>query len=263
MDPLDKLTIDTPEQTSLDFPLAGIGSRFVAMAIDTAIQVGVGFFLMILLALTIPALLAFGKTGTQWIVAGIIITIFLIYYGYFAFFEATWNGQTPGKRVAQLRVMKDDGRPINAYDAIARNLLRIVDQLPFLYGFAIISVFFSKQNKRLGDFVAGTVVVHEKTVEATRPFQESIQVDASAPAYDVSRITPDELLLIETFLQRRDTFDPALRGSMAAQITARISAKLEVQVRGWPANEKFLEAVHSQYRATTRYQPSQASNNLS
>lgn len=256
MDPLDKLTIDTPEQTSLEFPLAGIGSRFIAMAIDTAIQVGIGFILLILFALVIPALRVFGNVGPQWAVAGIIVSLFVIYYGYFAIFEAIWNGQTPGKRVAQVRVMKDDGRPINAFDAIARNLMRIVDQLPFLYGFAIVSVFFSKQNKRLGDFVAGTVVVHEKTVEATRPFQEAIQVDAAAPAYEVSRITPDELHLIETFLQRRDTFDPALRGSMAAQITARISAKLEVQVRGWPANEKFLEAVHSQYRAASRYQPS-------
>jgi hypothetical protein len=148
--------------------------------------------------------------------------------------------------------MKDDGRPINAYDAVARNLLRIVDQLPVFYGIAIVSVFFSNQNKRLGDFVAGTVVVHEKTVEAARPFQETT-VDASAPAYDVSRITVDELRLIETFLQRRDTFDPSLRGSMAAQVATRIAAKLEVQVRGWPANERFLEAVHSQYRATGRY----------
>jgi uncharacterized RDD family membrane protein YckC len=252
MDPLDKLTIDTPEQTSLEFPLAGIGSRFVAMAIDTAIQVGMFFVLFFALLLTIPAFRLFGNVGTQWVVAGWIVGFFVIYYGYFAFFEAIWNGQTPGKRYAQIRVMKDDGRPINVYDAIARNLLRIVDQLPFLYGIAIVSVFFSKQNKRLGDFVAGTVVVHEKTVETARPFQET-QVDAAAPAYEVSRITVDELRLIETFLQRRDTFDPTLRGSMAAQITARISCKLEVQVRGWPANEKFLEAVHSQYRATNRY----------
>jgi uncharacterized RDD family membrane protein YckC len=252
MDPLDKLTIDTPEQTSLEFPLAGIGSRFLAMVADTAIQIVVGIVLFIVLTLTIPVLRFLGSASRQWVIAGMIIGFFLIYYGYFAFFEAIWNGQTPGKRYAQLRVMKDDGRPINAYDAIARNLLRIVDQLPFFYGVAIFSVFFSKQNKRLGDFVAGTVVVHEKTVEAARPFQET-QVDTSAPAYDVTRITVDELHLIETFLQRRDTFEPALRGSMAAQIASRIGEKLEVQVRGWPFNERFLEAVHSQYRATSRY----------
>jgi uncharacterized RDD family membrane protein YckC len=252
MDPLDKLTIDTPEQTSLEFPLAGIGSRFLAMAADTLIQIVAGFVLFLVLVIAIPALSLAGRLASQWAIAGMIIGVFVIYYGYFAFFEATWNGQTPGKRYVQLRVMKDDGRPINPYDAIARNLLRIVDQLPFLYGIAILCVFLSKQNKRLGDFVAGTVVVHEKTVEAARPFQQT-QIDASAPTYDVRRITADELHLIETFLQRRDTFDPALRGSMAAQIATRIGAKLEVQVHGWPANERFLEAVHSQYRATSRY----------
>ena len=252
MDPLDKLTIDTPEQTSLEFPLAGIGSRFVAMAADTAIQMIGGFVIFFVFALTATALPFGDGRGGVWAFAGMIIAFFLIYYGYFAFFETVWNGQTPGKRYAQLRVMKDDGRPINAQDAIARNLLRIVDQLPFLYGIAILSVFLSKQNKRLGDFVAGTVVVHEKTVELARPFQET-RIDESAPSYDVGRLTADELHLIETFLQRRDAFDPALRGSMAAQITARISAKLEVQVRGWPANEKFLESVHSQYRATNRF----------
>jgi uncharacterized RDD family membrane protein YckC len=252
MEPLDKLTIDTPEQTSLEFPLAGIGSRFLAMAADTAIQVVAGFVIFFALALAIPALQFFGSVAPQWAFAGVIIGLFLIYYGYFAFFETIWNGQTPGKRFAQLRVMKDDGRPINAYDAIARNLMRIVDQLPAFYGIAVLSVFLSKQNKRLGDFVAGTVVVHEKTVEAARPFLET-RVDSSAPAYDVSRIGVDELQLIETFLQRRDTFDPVLRGSMAAQIAARIGERLGVQVRGWPANERFLEAVHAQYRASGRY----------
>src|SRR5450432_999314 len=252
MEPLDKLTIDTPEQTALEFPLAGIGSRFLALAVDTAIQLVVFAVLAIALGLAIPALRIFGSIAPQWAIAALIVSGFTIYYGYFAFFEAAWNGQTPGKRYARLRVMKDDGCPISAYDAITRNLLRIVDQLPAFYGVAMFSVFFSKENKRLGDFVAGTVVVHEKTVESARPFLD-IRTDDAAAVYDVSRITVDELHLIETFLQRRDTFDPALRGSMAAQIAARIGQKLEVQVYGWPANEKFLEAVHAQYRATGRY----------
>jgi uncharacterized RDD family membrane protein YckC len=255
MDPLDKLTIDTPEQTALEFPLAGVGSRFVAMLADTAIQTVIGFVLFFAITVSIPALNRLGSIAPQWAIAIMIVGFFTIYYGYFAIFEALWNGQTPGKRYAQLRVMKDDGRPISPYDAIARNLLRIVDQLPIFYGVAIISVFFSKQNKRLGDFVAGTVVVHEKTVEAARPFQET-RIDAHEAAYDVNKITAEELRLIETFLQRRDTFEPALRGSMAAQITSRISAKLGVEVRGWPANEKFLEAVHTQYRATSRFHAS-------
>jgi uncharacterized RDD family membrane protein YckC len=193
----------------------------------------------------------FGSTGPQWLIAILIISFFLLYSAYFAIFEAIWNGQTPGKRYAQLRVMKDDGRPITVYDSVARNLLRIVDQFPVFYGVGIISVFLSKQNKRLGDFVAGTVVVHEKTVEDARPFLD-MQADAAAPSYNVSLVSADEFRLIETFFQRRDGLDPVLRGSMAAQISNRISAKLGVRVYGWPRNEKFLEAVHAQYRAGGR-----------
>jgi uncharacterized RDD family membrane protein YckC len=253
VDPLDKLIIDTPEQTSLEFPLAGIGSRFVAMAADTALQMLIGFILLIVAVSIQPAVSLFGSGGApQWAFALLIVLGFLVYSGYFAFFEAIWNGQTPGKRYAQLRVMKDDGRPINTYEAIARNLLRIVDQFPILYAVAIISVIFSKQNKRLGDFVAGTVVVHEKTAEIARPYLEA-RVDAASPAYDVSLITADEMRLMEAFFERRDGLDPALRGSMASQVSAHIAGKLGVQVYGWPQNEKFLESVHAQRRAAGRF----------
>ena len=251
MEPLDKLTIDTPEQTALEFPLAGIGSRFVAMAADTALQVLIGIVFLIVGSIMWGTLSLFGSTAPQWLLAAMILLFFLLYSAYFAIFEALWNGQTPGKRYAQLRVMKDDGRPITAFDSVARNLLRIVDSLPILYAVGIVSVFFSKRNKRLGDFVAGTVVVHEKAMEAARPFLDT-QTDTAMPTYDVSLISADELRLMEAFFQRRDSLDPALRGSMAAQVSNRIAGTLGVQVYGWPRNEKFLEAVHAQYRASGR-----------
>jgi uncharacterized RDD family membrane protein YckC len=247
MDSQDNLIIDTPEQTSLEFPLAGIGSRFLAMAADTAIQAAVGLLIFLVLILMLPGFSLFGMAGAQWIVALFIIAGFLLYSAYFAFFEIVWNGQTPGKRYAQLRVMKDDGRPISPYDAIARNLLRIVDSMPGFYGVGVLSVLLSKQSKRLGDFVAGTVVVHETALEGVRPFAET-KVDESLPAFDASSITVDELRLIETFIQRRDSLDPGLRGNMALQIAARIGEKLKVTVYGWPRTENFLEAVLQQCR---------------
>lgn len=252
MPSFDNLSIDTPEQTVLEFPLAGIGSRFLAMAADTAIQVIVGFVLFLFFAIMIPALGLTKSVAPQWLLAILIFVVFLLNSAYFAFFEAIWNGQTPGKRYAQLRVMKDDGRPISAFDAIARNLLRTVDSLPALYGVGIVSMVLSKQNKRLGDFVAGTVVVHEKTLEGVRPYTESV-IDESLPAFDVSTITIEEVQLIETFIQRRDSFDPMVRGSVAAQICNRISTKLGVQIYGWPRNEKFLEAVLQQCRNSGRF----------
>jgi uncharacterized RDD family membrane protein YckC len=252
MDSQDNLIIDTPEQTSLEFPLAGIGSRFLAMAADTAIQAAVGLLIFFAVLITLPGLTLFGMAGAQWVLALVIIAGFLLYSAYFAFFEIVWNGQTPGKRYAQLRVMKDDGRPISPYDAIARNLLRIVDSMPGFYGVGVLSVLFSKQSKRLGDFVAGTVVVHETALEGVRPFAET-RVDESLPAFDASSITVDELRLIETFIQRRDSLDPGLRGNMALQIADKIGEKLQVKVYGWPRTENFLEAVLQQCRERDQF----------
>jgi len=248
----DKLIIETPEQTSLDFPLAGIGSRFLAMVADTAIQGVTAGVLILVVALAAPGFAWLGMITAQWAIALLFLAIFLIYSGYFAFFEAIWNGQTPGKRLAQLRVMKDDGRPISAYDATARNLMRAVDSLPAFYGVGVISVLVSKTNKRLGDYVAGTVVVHEKTLEGARPFLEASR-PADGPVYDTSSITVDELRLIETFFSRRDSLEPAIRTSMAAQIARRISEKLNVRIAGWPQTEQFLESVLEQYRSTGRF----------
>ncbi len=248
----DKLTIDTPEQTALEYPIAGLGSRFLALLADTAIQLVLAFFVVIVGGLVGMGLANFGRFGAQWTVAIIVIVIFLLNSGYFALFEIFWNGQTPGKRMAQVRVIKDDGRPIGAYEAIVRNALRLVDMLPTMYGVGLISIFLSRQSKRLGDFVAGTVVVHEKTLEGVRPYVET-KIDETLPPIDASKVTLDEVRLIETFLNRRDALEPGVRTAMALQISNRIAGKMEVQIVGWPRTEIFLESVLEQCRQSDRF----------
>jgi uncharacterized RDD family membrane protein YckC len=252
MDSIAKLTIDTPEQTALEYPIAGLGSRFLAILADTAIQVVLGLFVFIIGSIIGAGLANFGKLGPQWVVAIIFILIFFLNSGYFAVFEIFWNGQTPGKRFAQVRVIKDDGRPIGAYEAIVRNALRLVDVLPTMYGVGLISIFMSRKSKRLGDFVAGTVVVHEKTLEGIRPYVET-RIDETLPPIDASQVTLDEVRLIETFLNRRDSLDPTVRTTMALQISNRIAAKMQVQIYGWPRTERFLEAVMEQCRQSDRF----------
>jgi uncharacterized RDD family membrane protein YckC len=128
VDSFDQLNIDTPEQIALELPLAGIGSRFLAFAIDTLIQAA----LYIIAGIVFFLILGLG-TSMWWYVPGSvgpavgIFILFAIYWGYFAAFEALWKGQTPGKRYAGIRVIKESGRPINAFEAIgwaARNLWR-------------------------------------------------------------------------------------------------------------------------------------------
>jgi uncharacterized RDD family membrane protein YckC len=247
MDSWQKLTIDTPEQTALEYPIAGLGSRFLAILMDTGIQLVLAFFVVIVGSIIGIGAAAFGGLGPQWVVAIIVLLLFLLNSGYFTLFEIFWNGQTPGKRYAQIRVIKDDGRPIGAYEAVVRNALRLIDSLPALYGVGLISVFLSRQSKRLGDYVAGTVVVHEKTLEGVRPYAET-KIDETLPPIDVSRVTLEEVRLMETFLNRRDHLEPSVRTTMAMQIATRLADKMEVKIYGWPRTERFLEAVMEQCR---------------
>jgi len=104
----------------------------------------------------------------------------------------------------------------------------------------------------LGDFVAGTVVVHEKTLEGVRPYAET-KIDDTLPPIDASKVTLEEVRLIETFLNRRDALDAAVRTTMALEISKRIAGKMQAEIYGWPRTEHFLEAVIEQCRRSDRF----------
>lgn len=253
----DRLTIDTPEQIQLEFPLAGIGSRFLAVFIDTLLQ-GVLYTAGIIAFLAAAPYLK-GMSGViahlhlspNWAAALVIFFLFSVYWGYFALFEIIWRGQTPGKRLAKIRVIKESGRPINAYEAIARNLMRAVDYLPGMYVIGLITMMISTQNRRLGDYVAGSVVVHDKLPELIRPDWSSATQAASTDT-SISKITPEELVLIETYLQRRWDLDPAVRLETRDKIAARITGKTGIQRSPEQSNDDFLEMIAKQVRDSAR-----------
>ncbi len=250
----DKLTIETPEQTLLEFPLAGIGSRFLAIALDTLlVWAAIWVIGLVVLLLAFPFSL-FSKVTTMSVVAVGFFILFAIQFAYFAVFEAVWNGQTPGMRWTHLRVIKDSGRPISSYDAILRNLVRIVDALPTLYATGLITMIISRENKRLGDYAAGTVVIHEKPLQAVGSiWNVPAAAPQAGPLGSAAQITTEELQLVETFLERRGSLDPQVRWSMARQIADRIGSRVGVASEARPDTEKFLEAVAEQRRASARF----------
>jgi uncharacterized RDD family membrane protein YckC len=191
------------------------------------------------------------QTAGVWIVAILIFLYFLLMYGYFIVFESIWNGQTPGKRLTHIRVIKDSGQPITAIDAVGRNLLRIVDQLPFAYGIGVLCAWISPQSKRLGDYVAGTVVVHEKPFETMAP-QWNAPAQAATHQYGANRLTPEEIALVETFLSRRNALEAGVRYDTAAGIVRRIESKLSMPPER-PSAEKLLEELSHERRATAGY----------
>ena len=246
----EKLIIDTPEQIPLEFPLAGVGSRFLALAFDSMIQAG-AIALLVACGLAVrwvggANILTLGL-GT-WALALLVAVGFLVYSGYFAIFESIWAGQTPGKRMIGLRVIEASGRPLTVYGAILRNLLRIVDQLPAVYGVAIVSVLVTQKQQRLGDLAAGTVVVHERLAAPPSAIERPVSRAAVRGAH---RLTPAEALVIEEFLRRRHDLDSWVRNQSARRIAERMAARLAITDR--EDDEVLLEQLAAEYRATDRY----------
>ncbi|HZD96278.1 MAG TPA: RDD family protein, partial [Candidatus Sulfotelmatobacter sp.] len=215
--PSDKLIIDTPEQVHLEFVLAGIGSRFMAVFLDVLIE-AVLYLILFLLTLIWQSGGLFGPARSLWWNAIVTLVIFCINWGYYAFFEVLWKGQTPGKRWAGIRVIKDSGRPINAFEAISRNLIRFIDFLPGFYGIGVVTMLLNSKNRRLGDYVAGTLVVHETSDrESTLFFNTSARTEFTL--HQAAGLTVQEAELIETFLARRLEIPPEVRKFNAQRIT--------------------------------------------
>ncbi len=242
----DQLSIETPEQVALEFPLAGVGSRFLALAIDMLLQTAIA--LLVLAAVAGTWSLIRPRSGGGWFLAILVIAGFLLFYGYFAGFEAFWHGQTPGKRLIGLRVLSVTGRPARIDEAILRNLLRVIDQLPGVYAIGILTMLVSSRNQRLGDLAAGTVVVHEKALSA--PVM-TVAAPIAGAAWTGGGLTEAELLLVETFLQRRAEIEPAIRERHAHAIAERLRARLGTSAPLLEA-EPLIEALHARARRTGR-----------
>jgi uncharacterized RDD family membrane protein YckC len=266
------LTIETPEHVELQFALATIGNRFLACAIDHTIQ-ALALIGTIFISYNVSegvralsrGLIGDTREGSLWVIAISILIGFVIIFGYFVIFETIWSGQTPGKRWLKLRVIQEDGRPIAFFAALTRNLIRGADIMPFpFYSIGIISVFSSARAKRLGDYVANTVVIKERVAEAPSfdDVFDSEVIDTAmrriAPPVDfhgdVRAITSSEILAVETFLRRRYDIPEHPRQWLAWRIAVPLLEKIRPYYD--PANfnyEGFLEELLSRYRVQAKY----------
>jgi len=156
----------TTEKVTISFRVAGLGSRFLAWLVDACV------ILLFLVALAWPAsVLEKGWEGLG--SAVFLLGLFVLLWGYFLFFEWLWFGQTPGKRLVGIRVIQKDGTGLKFFEAALRNLLRFVDGLPFFYAVGFVVAACNPRFRRLGDLVAGTMVVHlERRARAVQPLLE-------------------------------------------------------------------------------------------
>jgi uncharacterized RDD family membrane protein YckC len=255
-------TIDTPENIEFRYAVAGIGSRFLAALIDTLLIV----ILQIIVLIVFAALLNEVTPGsaTESILTALqLIVSFAFLWGYYLFFELAWNGQSPGKRAGRLRVVRQGGRPVTFVASAIRNLVRIVDLLPFFYVLGLLTMFIDRRTRRLGDLAAGTLVVKERqavslehlaaragigsTAAPAAPGAASPGEQATAPLPNLHELTTEEYDMIQEFLRRRHELSRQSRNQLGARLASQISERLQIpHDRG--QHEQFLTRVANDYR---------------
>jgi len=251
---LNRITLQTPESVELEFLLAGIGNRSLALLIDYIVW-GSMLFVFTMTVTIFNELITgifkqiFGSQANLWLSAIALMIFFLIYVGYFVFFEVIWQGQTPGKRYTKIRVIRDDGRRESIQQALLRALLRPFDDL-LTIGFFLI--LLGKQEKRLGDIVAGTLVIQEEYLVAPS-FQVSSQgeefVTELLETANIAQLKPDDFALIRDYLQRRKNISPKAKAELSLNLARQTRTIIDLKKLppGLTA-DVFLEAVYLAYQ---------------
>lgn len=232
----EQLRIDTPESASFELEVAGVGSRYAALFIDMLLQASVA------------AAIAFGlayagehsrnpvPVNAPALVRGIALAIMILllalpFLGYSILFELLWNGQTPGKRLLGLRVVSSGGLPAGAGPILARNLLRLVDFLPFAYAAGVTCMLLTRHGQRLGDLVGGTLVVRERrqalpAVPTAPPLTPERAAYLAALAGPARSLSDADLEPIRAFLARRARFAPRRRTALARTLADSYATRL-------------------------------------
>jgi uncharacterized RDD family membrane protein YckC len=246
------IQIDTPESVNLALEPVGLGSRFLAILVDGAIQWTATIILLILMLPIAPLMEGddteiFGlQLGAGIAVAVILVLIALIFFLYKMIFEAAWNGQTPGKRAVGLRVVQSNGLPVQFTQVLIRNLMRVVDFMPVNYLIGSIAILVSERGQRLGDMAAGTVVIRErKAVPPAVPIELSHEpwCDLDRLREHVLRLSEQDLTLVRRYWERRVDLGIDIRMEHAGRIARAIAPKMGWPDRVPPNPEHFLEEI--------------------
>ena len=233
----DRVRISTPEGVDVELTLAGIGSRFIAAILDFTIQAAIVIAVSVLLGL-------FGDDMDSGYRAAVLsLVFFLTFFAYDVLFEVLSRGRTPGKRWTGLRVVRTGGRPVTFIPSCVRNVLRLVDILPFFYAIGMLSIFVTRSNQRLGDLAAGTYIVRERAGGFRRAREPAAREATTAGAsWDVSAISAQDAGTVRQFLDRREQLADGSRHELAAELERR----LRPLVAGAPEGlrpEEFLEQL--------------------
>jgi uncharacterized RDD family membrane protein YckC len=224
--------LELPEEIDLSVELANVGSRTLAILVDIGLG---GLVLFIVYALML--LLAHDATD-DWLTqlssnalkTVLLLLIFGFQWCYFNVFEWVWNGQTPGKRLLHLRVIKADGSPVSGIDVLLRNLSRPIDTLGPMGLIGLLMIFVNRKAQRLGDLMARTIVIHETQIDWSI-FDEISGQGGAADATTVSapgiRLTSAQWELLHRYLNRRDKLELEARRRLAATLVETLKPMVQ------------------------------------
>jgi uncharacterized RDD family membrane protein YckC len=238
------LVVATPERVSFDFQVAGLGTRAIAQVLDLLI---VGGILVAVYFVAAAAGVAGSDTAAYLI---FLVGTFVVVFGYFWLSEALWSGQTLGKKAFRLRAVGDRGEPLTFMQAGIRNVVRIVDFLPYAYGVGLIALFANGRGKRLGDLAAGTMVVKDsdqvwlwQLPGGRAPSAAPAGVTRAPAAYTAAspaeltlrRLSPELRRFVTSYARRRPELSLELRVMLAGQVQPSLRTALpEVFAQGGP-----------------------------
>jgi uncharacterized RDD family membrane protein YckC len=243
----------TPEAVALEFRTANIGSRILAYFLDALIVAAVLFVLLL------ATVLIGGVAGSDLAGWALLVLVLVLvpswFFGYFIAFETLWRGRTPGKAALGLRVVTREGAPITFRHAAIRALLGLVD---FAIGggfFAVVFILFTRDNQRLGDMVAGTLVLRERSGLAA-PVPVSFRPPPGYEAYtatlDVTRLTTQEYQAVRSFLLRAPSLPPGPRDALARQLAGPLAGRLRPPPPPGISPGEFLAGVAAAYQQRQR-----------
>ncbi|HEY9716810.1 MAG TPA: RDD family protein [Trichormus sp.] len=247
-------SISTPENVDLHLELAGMGNRVLACMIDTIITYAMmgGIGVLCWLSVVVIGMANLPSEANSialgFICLAAILVCFVVMFGYYIFFEGMWQGQTPGKKIAQIRVIDQNGQPVNWPSVFLRNIVRVFDMGVFFIG--MIAMIIDKNERRLGDLAAGTLVIRERMPDlSTKDIIVAPSAKEGATTLDVGRVSPQEYDVLVSFLKRRQTMTRAQRPLVAKQLENHFRSKLSEPGSSLDNPEVFLERVYCAYQS--------------
>jgi uncharacterized RDD family membrane protein YckC len=241
----------TSEKVKVNFEIAGISYRIVSFILDALIQGAIFFifyiiiFVLILGGIAVNEIVQFQTDSYAAVVLVLLMLGGIAITAYRMIFELVWKGQTPGKRILNIRVVRDDGSYVNAFAVILRNIFRIIDMLPISHLVGVITMIISKKNKRIGDIVAGTIVIAEKKVFLPKPVPE-INLDCFDGIDNiVEKFTSKDREIIKTFCDSAGSVQKDARIKIEDKLVELIEKRIGVQCPDNVDKTTFIRALYS------------------